>query len=98
MNELQLAIAAKLYKSIYEAIAIPGDVNAGPYKIKVPKTEWDTSDPTGSYSTIDPNGKAIGILDYSKGGEGQPNSISNYINKLQNSDGSQEKSQNLFQR
>ena len=97
-NTLHRGIAAMLYKVIFEQVAKSQDIAAGPYKLKAPRTEWDTANPMGSYSTTDPNGKVLGVLDSAKGGEGQPSSITSYIDKLQNSDGTQEKSQNLFQR
>ena len=98
MNKLQQAVAMKLYEVISEQVAKPADVDAGPHKVRAPRNDWDTANPMGSYGTVDPNGKVQGVLDHSKGGEGQPDSISSYINTLQNSDGSKEQSQNLFQR
>ena len=97
-NILQQGVAAMLYKVISEQVAKSQDIAAGPYKLKAPRTEWDTANPIGSYITSDPNGKVLGALDSAKGGEGQPGSITSYVDKLQNSDGTQEKSQNLFQR
>jgi hypothetical protein len=80
------------------SIAKSGDVNSGPYKLKSKVDEWKTTSPMGSYITRDPNGQVLNSLDHNKGGEGLHPSIKSYIDKLQNSDGSEEESQNLFQR